>query len=175
MKKQTLKQADFTSKIKVLDEAVAQRSTWKSQGKRVVFTNGVFDLIHPGHVHYLAEAKALGDKLILGLNNDVSAKSLGKGPHRPINDEMARATVLAALEMVDTVVLFEDETPIKLISALVPDVLVKGGDYSIETIVGADLVLAAEGEVRSLQFVEGYSTTAIEQKIMEAGKNSYDD
>lgn len=164
-----MKQADFRSKIMSLSDAVAQRAEWKNKGQKVVFTNGVFDLIHPGHVIYLAEAKAQGDKLILGLNNDVSAKMLGKGSHRPINHEEARAIVMAGLEMIDAIVLFGQSTPLELITALNPDVLVKGGDYTIENIVGSDIVLDAGGEVLSLKFVDGYSTTAIEQKIVKAG------
>jgi len=133
-----------------------------------VFTNGVFDLIHPGHILYLEEAAQLGTKLIIGLNSDTSAKTLNKGDHRPINDEIARAIVISALKSVDAVVLFDESTPISLIEAIKPDTLVKGGDYSIDQIVGADIVIANGGQVKTLQFVEGYSTTAIEQKIQLA-------
>ncbi len=156
-------------KLFSLAEVKDQSQRWREKGERIVFTNGVFDLLHPGHVLYLQEAAALGDRLIVGLNSDRSAKLLNKGPERPIQDEQARATILAALSMVDAVVLFEEETPLHLIESIQPDTLVKGGDYSIEQIVGADLVLGNGGQVKQLQFVPGYSTTNIEQKIRNSG------
>jgi len=151
-----------------LQELITIRKNWTKSGDRIVFTNGVFDLIHPGHILYLEEAAQLGTKLIIGLNSDTSAKTLNKGDHRPINDEIARAIVISALKSVDAVVLFDESTPISLIEAIKPDTLVKGGDYSIDQIVGADIVIANGGQVKTLQFVEGYSTTAIEQKIQLA-------
>ena len=151
-----------------LQELITIRKNWTKSGDRIVFTNGVFDLIHPGHILYLEEAAQLGTKLIIGLNSDTSAKTLNKGDHRPINDEIARAIVISALKSVDAVVLFDESTPISLIEAIKPDTLVKGGDYSIDQIVGADFVIANGGQVKTLQFVEGYSTTAIEQKIQLA-------
>lgn len=156
-------------KLFSLAEVKDQSQRWREKGERIVFTNGVFDLLHPGHVLYLQEAAALGDRLIVGLNSDRSAKLLNKGPERPIQDEQARATILAALSMVDAVVLFEEETPLHLIESIQPDTLVKGGDYSIGQIVGADLVLGNGGQVKQLQFVPGYSTTNIEQKIRNSG------
>jgi rfaE bifunctional protein nucleotidyltransferase chain/domain len=140
---------------------------WKYQGEEVVFTNGCFDLLHYGHLHYLAEARDLGTKLVIGLNSADSVCRL-KGPHRPINDEMTRQTNLAALAFVDAVVVFDQDTPQELIEMLVPDVLVKGGDYSLDAIVGADVVEAHGGQVLTLPFVDGYSTTAIETKIRNA-------
>ncbi|MEX2597262.1 MAG: D-glycero-beta-D-manno-heptose 1-phosphate adenylyltransferase [Salibacteraceae bacterium] len=148
-----------------LVQVIRQCGEWKKQGKRVVFTNGVFDILHPGHVLYLAEAAELGSKLIVGLNSDASVKLLNKGSNRPIQDEKARAIVLSGLEMVDAIITFEEPTPLEVITAIQPDVLVKGGDYSLEQIVGAKEVLDEGGEVKQLQFIEGYSTTAIEQKI----------
>ena len=134
------------------------------RGNKIVFTNGCFDILHSGHVLYLEEAKALGDVLILGLNSDNSVKRL-KGDERPINNESDRAIVAAALEAVDYVCLFGEDTPYDLIWAIQPDVLVKGGDWQIADIVGADIVLARGGKVQSLRFVEGRSTTAIINKM----------
>lgn len=133
--------------------------------QKIVFTNGVFDLLHRGHVDYLSRAADLGDVLIVGLNTDRSVKRLGKGDARPIQDEKTRAMLLAAMRFVDYVVLFDEETPYDLIEKIKPDVLVKGGDYKIEEIVGADLVLARNGEVKTLDFLPGFSTTNIEKKI----------
>ena len=141
--------------------------SWRAENERIVFTNGVFDLLHPGHVAYLEEAAALGTKLVLGLNSDASAKKLGKGEHRPINDQRSRALVVAGLRSIDMVVLFDEATPLELIETVRPAVLVKGGDYRIETVVGAEEVLRYGGEVKLLRFLDGYSTTAIEQKILK--------
>ena len=134
--------------------------------RKIVFTNGCFDIIHAGHVTYLAQAKALGDILILGLNSDASVKRL-KGDNRPINNEQDRALVLAALSSVNYVVIFEEDTPLELIKLVQPDILVKGGDWQPSEIVGSDLVLARGGKVLSLKFVEGLSTTGILQKLRE--------
>jgi D-beta-D-heptose 7-phosphate kinase/D-beta-D-heptose 1-phosphate adenosyltransferase len=139
---------------------------WRAQGERIVFTNGCFDLLHYGHLHYLAAARDLGDRLVIGLNSAASVRRL-KGPHRPINDELTRTHLLAALEVVDAVVVFEEDTPLRLIEIVQPDFLVKGGDWRPEQIVGSEQVLARGGQVRSLPFVEGYSTTNIETKILE--------
>ena len=138
---------------------------WRVKGDRIVFTNGVFDLMHRGHVTYLEEAAALGDRLVIGLNSDASVKRLGKGTDRPLNDQASRATVRSALRCVDAVVIFDEETPLELINSVRPDVLVKGGDWSPERSVGADLVKAAGGSVHSLPLVEGFSTTALLEKI----------
>jgi len=151
-------------------------SEWKLNGEKVVFTNGVFDLIHQGHIAYLADAATLGTKLVIGLNADESVKSLAKGPARPIKDENSRAIILAAMQFVDAVVVFGEHTPLNLIEAIQPNVLVKGGDYdasetnpkSKKYIVGREEVLTQNGEVKVIPFLEGYSTTALEQKIIEA-------
>lgn len=148
-----------------LTAAAALRAQWKEQGKKVVFTNGVFDILHAGHVQSLINARSNGDRLIIGLNADASVKRL-KGESRPIIQEPDRALLLAALSFVDAVVLFEEDTPIKLIKTLLPDVLVKSADYNIDTIVGAKEVIANGGEVKIMPFVEGLSTTGIIDKIV---------
>ncbi|MFY0674879.1 MAG: D-glycero-beta-D-manno-heptose 1-phosphate adenylyltransferase [Bacteroidia bacterium] len=139
---------------------------WQKHGETVVFTNGCFDIIHPGHVDYLTRAKELGKRLVMGVNTDASVSKL-KGPQRPIQSEEARLQVLAALECVDAIVLFREQTPFNLISAVKPNILVKGGDYTIETIVGADIVMENGGRVEVIPFLDGYSTSAIEKKIKE--------
>jgi len=136
----------------------------RRQGKRIVFTNGCFDLIHPGHVRYLRAAKRLGDVLVAGLNSDASVRRL-KGPTRPLVSQRARCEVMAALEMVDYVTVFGEDTPYALIKELQPDVLVKGGDWKAEQIVGADIVRSRGGSVRSLRFAPGYSTTQLLETI----------
>jgi rfaE bifunctional protein nucleotidyltransferase chain/domain len=151
-------------KIQSWEQIQQSVNTWKNQGEEIVFTNGCFDLLHYGHLHYLAEASGLADRLVIGLNSANSVKRL-KGDHRPINDELTRQYQLASLAFVDAVVVFEQDTPLELITLIVPDVLVKGGDWKPDQIVGSDIVLAAGGQVQSLPFIEGYSTTAIEQKI----------
>lgn len=147
------------------DCAVAQVKAWKDAGKKIVFTNGCFDLIHIGHVLYLEEAKSLGDILIVAANSDASVSKL-KGPHRPIKDEYNRTHILAALASVDMVLVFDEKDPYNIIKQIKPDVLVKGGDWTTEQIIGSDIVLSYGGQVQSLQFVPGYSTTALEQKII---------
>ncbi len=149
------------------ESAAALAASFRQAGRRVVFTNGCFDLLHFGHIHYLAEASALGDELIIGLNAQASVSRL-KGPHRPIQDEKSRLYQLASLFFVRAVVVFEEDTPLELIRAVSPDVLVKGGDWPIQQIVGADLVKGRGGEVRCLSFQEGYSTSLLEQKIKES-------
>ena len=153
-------------KLKTLNEIVVILEKFRKNSKKIVFTNGCFDIIHSGHIQYLTEAKALGDILIIGLNSDCSIKKL-KGPDRPIIDENNRALVLSALEIVDFVVIFDEETPYNLIKKIKPDILVKGGDWKISEIVGSDVVLNNGGEVRSLNFREGISTTKIIEKIRE--------
>tara|TARA_Y100000768_G_scaffold189369_1_gene141859 strand:+ start:124 stop:648 length:525 start_codon:yes stop_codon:yes gene_type:complete len=165
-----------TLKDKIISLAAAEQrvSFWKAAGEKVVFTNGVFDLLHLGHIDYLAKTADLGTKLIIGLNDDESVRTLSKGPARPIKDEQTRAHILAALSFVDAVVLFGDHTPFHLIETLLPDVLVKGGDYNPDEtnpeakgfIVGSDLVKAAGGEVCVIPFVPGHSTTSLEEKII---------
>jgi rfaE bifunctional protein nucleotidyltransferase chain/domain len=152
---------------KVISRGAAARWVKKlqTQGHRVVFTNGCFDLLHPGHVTYLEQARSLGEALIVGVNTDDSVRRLGKDQRRPVNPESDRARVLAALTCVDRVVLFDEDTPLELITALQPDVLVKGGDYKLEEIVGREVVEARGGQVLALPFVPGYSTTALIERI----------
>lgn len=153
-----------SDKIVGLAEAKSQVKQWQQSGLKVVFTNGCFDLIHLGHVDYLEKARQLGDKLVLGLNTDDSVSRF-KGPERPLQDQNSRARVLAAMQFIDLVVLFNEDTPFSLISELVPDILVKGSDYLTENIVGADVVKKAGGVVKTIEFVPGYSTTRIVEKI----------
>ena len=152
------------SKIYNAAQVELQSNKWREEGLKIVFTNGCFDILHYGHIHYLADARAQGDKLIVGVNSSASVARL-KGPHRPINDDFTRLHLLAALEFVDAVVVFEEDTPLNLIKQVLPDLLVKGGDWKPEQIVGAKEVMESGGEVKSLAFVEGYSTTGIEDKI----------
>lgn len=133
--------------------------------KKIVFTNGCFDILHPGHVDYLCQARDLGDFLVLGLNTDASVRLLNKAPNRPINNEQTRALVLAGLACVDAIVLFNEETPYDLIKFVEPDILVKGDDYKPENIVGFDIVSAKGGKVVTIPFLQGYSTTAMIKKI----------
>ncbi len=138
--------------------------SWQAAGDKVVFTNGVFDLLHLGHITYLAKAASEGDKLIIGLNSDASVKRI-KGESRPVNDQTSRAALLAAMFFVDAIVVFGEDTPLNLISTLLPDILIKGADYQVENIVGAKEVLANGGEVKTITFVEGYSSTSIINRI----------
>ena len=151
-------------KIVSLKDIAKLTHEWKAAGNRIVFTNGVFDLLHAGHVTYLSEAADLGDKLILGLNSDESVQRL-KGPERPVNTETTRASLLASMFFIDAVVVFNEDTPLELIKSILPDVLVKGGDYTIDTIVGAKETIANGGRVEVLSFLPGYSSTAIINKI----------
>ncbi|HMJ69593.1 MAG TPA: D-glycero-beta-D-manno-heptose 1-phosphate adenylyltransferase [Cyclobacteriaceae bacterium] len=153
-----------SDKIRSVAEARKKLATWKSKGERIVFTNGCFDILHLGHVDYLEKARNLGDRLVIGLNTD-SSVSRFKGPHRPIQDQQSRARVLSSLQFVDMVVFFDEDTPKELISELIPDVLVKGSDYLAENIVGADVVKKAGGVVTTLEFVPGYSTSQVIEKI----------
>lgn len=153
------------ARILSLTEAVAQAAEWRREGRRVVFTNGVFDILHPGHVRYLAEARRQGDALIVGVNADASVRRLGKAPDRPINPESERAEVLAALAAVDAVVVFGEDTPLEVITALQPDVLVKGADWALEAIVGREVVERRGGRVVRVPLSEGHSTTAILERL----------
>ena len=148
-----------------LPELLDRLATLRNAGKRIVFTNGCYDILHPGHVDLLARTKALGDVLVLGLNSDESVKRQGKGDDRPVNPYPVRAFVLAHLESVDFVVRFDEDTPAQLIEAVRPDVLVKGGDWPVERIVGRETVQRRGGDVVSLPLLEGYSTTALIEKI----------
>lgn len=144
-----------------LKKKIAQ---WHEQSEKIVFTNGCFDLLHRGHVDYLAKAADLGTRLVIGVNTDASVSKI-KGEHRPIQDEQSRLHILASLGFVDAVVLFDEETPYNLIQQVQPDVLVKGADYKPENIVGYDIVKAKGGEIKTLDFIPGYSTSLIEKKI----------
>lgn len=160
-----------TSRRKLLPQGELRRelARRRRKGERIVFTNGCFDLLHPGHVRYLQAAKQLGDVLVVAVNSDASVRRL-KGPTRPLQPARARGELLAALEAVDYVTVFSADTPHEVIRALQPDVLVKGGDWKPENIVGADLVRARGGKVRSLRFAPGYSTTALVERIVAAGR-----
>ena len=156
----------IASKIQTWEHLPTTLAQWRKAGDKIVFTNGCFDLLHYGHLHYLAQARDLGQRLVIGLNSAASVRRL-KGPTRPINDELTRTHLLAALEVVDAVVIFEEDTPLDLIKLVQPDVLVKGGDWQPAQIIGSDVVLAHGGKVLSLPFIQGYSTTNIEKKIKE--------
>jgi D-beta-D-heptose 7-phosphate kinase/D-beta-D-heptose 1-phosphate adenosyltransferase len=154
------------AKILSIEEMLAERERLRTAGARLVFTNGVFDLLHVGHVRYLAQARALGDALVVAINSDRTVREL-KGPDRPVFDEAERAEILAALRQVDYVVIFDDISPRSLISRLLPDVLVKGGDYQLDEIHGREEVEAAGGKVISLPFVDGASTTTIIERMKQ--------
>lgn len=155
-------------KIQSLDKALSTIAQWKAEGKAIAFTNGCFDIVHIGHVDYLEKARSLGDKLVLGLNTDASVRRL-KGESRPIVSETGRGRVIAALEFVDVVVFFDEDTPKSLIEAIKPDILIKGDDYTVETIVGADFVIANGGTVKTIPLVKGFSTSSIVEKIRKSG------
>jgi rfaE bifunctional protein nucleotidyltransferase chain/domain len=152
--------------VSSFDAITTDLAALKSQNKKIVFTNGCFDLLHVGHVRYLQEARRLGDVLVVGVNSDASTKRL-KGPTRPVQIEADRAEILAALGCVDYSVIFSEDTPANLIQKVKPDILVKGGDWKIDQIVGADFVLASGGKVMSLQFVDGKSTTKLIEKAQK--------
>ena len=158
--------SSIPNKLFNLDQLMHQVRRWRLQSRKIVFTNGVFDILHEGHIASLSEAAAQGHVLIVGVNTDASVKRL-KGESRPVNNENSRALILASLMMTDAVILFEDDTPLNLISTILPDVLVKGGDYTIEQIVGAKEVMAGGGEVKIVPILEGFSTTSIIQKMKE--------
>ena len=152
------------NKIFTLTSIILQLNRWRLLGKKIVFTNGVFDILHQGHIASLSEAASYGHILIVGVNADASVKRL-KGETRPINSEQSRALLLASLVMIDAVLIFEEDTPLHLITNILPDVLVKGGDYTLEQIVGAKEVTANGGEVKIAPIVEGFSTTSIIEKM----------
>lgn len=154
------------SKLLTRDQLRNLREVWSFKERRVVFTNGCFDLLHLGHIEYLAKASDLGDVLVIGLNSDSSVRRL-KGPGRPVTNEEARAMILSSLSFVTAVILFDEETPYDLIAAVQPDVLVKGADYKPEEIAGHDIVLARGGEVVTVPLTAGYSTTDILKKIWQ--------
>jgi rfaE bifunctional protein nucleotidyltransferase chain/domain len=166
-----LSKADLLkNKIVTKEQLLSRLTICRLLSKKIVFTNGCFDLLHQGHVKYLADAADCGDFLIVAVNADASVKKLGKGNSRPLQDEYSRALIIASLHIVDAVIIFNEETPLDLISFILPDVLVKGGDWKPEQIVGADIVLKNGGEVKNIPFVNGFSTTSIEQKIIQSAK-----
>ncbi|MPQ48069.1 D-glycero-beta-D-manno-heptose 1-phosphate adenylyltransferase [Marinifilum sp. N1E240] len=151
------------------EEAFNLLQTWRFKEEKIVFTNGCFDLVHRGHLEYLTSAASMGNKMILGLNTDASVQKL-KGPDRPINDEYSRALLLASLGYIDMIIFFGEQTPYDLINFVQPDILVKGSDYSAEDIVGYDIVKGKGGEIKTLDFIEGFSSTGIINKIIKTSK-----
>ena len=162
----TLSPPAFLSKLASRQDAVARVAALRANGP-VVFTNGVFDVLHRGHASYLAQARSLGGSLVVALNSDASAKRLGKGPDRPLNNELDRAALMAALESVSLVTWFDEDTPLELITELRPDLLVKGGDYDMSKLVETKVVAAYGGRAQAIPFVDGYSTTALVKKIRQ--------
>ena len=158
------------TKIQNLEEAKRIVRNWNSFDEKIVFTNGCFDLLHLGHIDYLSKAKDLGTKLIVGVNSSESVQKL-KGPSRPIHSSLTRSTILAAFEFIDLVIIFEEDTPLELIKVLKPNVLVKGGDYTRETIIGAKEVESYGGKVQIIPFLSGYSTSNIVTKIQSFSKS----
>ena len=158
--------ASYLKKICTLEEAEKNCEAFKNSGKRIVFTNGCFDILHPGHARYLSSARELGDYLIVALNSDRSVQAI-KGSNRPIFPEKMRAELLAALECVSCVVIFDEDNPLRIIRSLLPHILVKGGDWQEDQIIGADEVKAGGGEVQRIPFVKGYSTSDIIKKIVQ--------
>lgn len=158
------------TKVLPLDQLLSAVSAERAEGRRIVFTNGCFDLMHIGHTRYLQAARELGDILVVGVNSDASVRSLDKDPDRPIVPEAQRAEVLAALDCVDYVVIFNESDPLRLITSVQPDVLVKGGDWAIDRIVGRDIVEARGGIVKTIPLVPGFSTTGLLQRIRSAAK-----
>lgn len=163
-----MKQLDsIRSKILDCETLPLTLDKWRKEKDVIVFTNGCFDLIHRGHIDYLAKAKEMGDRLIIGVNTDRSVSRI-KGEHRPLQDEQSRLFILAAMQFVDAVILFGEDTPYELIRQVQPDILVKGADYKAEDIVGYDIVTSMGGKVMTIEYLPGFSTTAIEQKIIKA-------
>jgi rfaE bifunctional protein nucleotidyltransferase chain/domain len=156
----------FLSKLASRQDAAQRVAALRANGP-VVFTNGVFDVMHRGHASYLAQARSLGGSLVVALNSDASARRLGKGPDRPLNNELDRAALMAALESVSLVTWFDEDTPLELITELRPDVLVKGGDYDMSKLAETQVVLAYGGRAQAIPFVDGYSTTALVKKIRQ--------
>lgn len=153
------------SKIFTKETLSRQVAIWRFKDLKIVFTNGCFDILHHGHIDYLSKASDLGDVLVIGLNSDSSVKKLNKGVNRPLQNENDRALILSSLQFVEAIIIFEEDTPLELIKIVQPDVLVKGGDWKPEQIAGTDIVKAKGGEVITIPFVEGYSTTIIEKKV----------
>ena len=162
----TLLPPAFLSKLASRQDAVARMAALRANGP-VVFTNGVFDVLHRGHASYLAQARSLGGSLVVALNSDASARRLGKGPDRPLNNEVDRAALMAALESVSLVTWFDEDTPLELITELRPDVLVKGGDYDMSKLAETKVVEGYGGRAQAIPFVDGYSTTALVKKIRQ--------
>jgi len=160
----------MTAKVLLLDQLLSALSAEREAGKRIVFTNGCFDLMHIGHTRYLQAARELGDVLVVGVNSDASVRSLDKAPDRPIVPEAQRAEVLAALGCVDYVIIFNESDPLRLITSVQPDILVKGGDWAIDRIVGRDIVEAGGGVVKTIPLVPGLSTTGLLERIRSAAK-----
>lgn len=156
-------------KKKIFSKEALQKqiAIWRMKDYKIVFTNGCFDILHRGHIEYLSQAADLGDILIVGVNSDTSVKKLNKGANRPIQNENDRALILSSIQFIEALIIFEEDTPYELIKSFQPDVLVKGGDWKEQEIVGADIVKAKGGTVISIPFVEGYSTTTIEKKIKQ--------
>lgn len=152
------------SKIIDINNIESHLTYWNLKNKKIVFTNGCFDILHRGHIEYLAQAANYGDVLVIGLNTDNSVRKI-KGDSRPVQDQVARAMVLASLQFVSAVILFDEDTPYELIKSVQPDILIKGSDYNPEDIVGYDIVTAKGGEVITIDFIEGYSTTSIIEKL----------
>ena len=161
-----MQKSNTKQKIVTIEAAISIVENWKKEGQKVVFTNGCFDILHLGHVDYLEKSRNLGQKLVLGLNTDASISRL-KGPERPIVPQEARARVMASLEFIDLVILFSEDTPLLLIQSIKPSILVKGNDYTIDKIVGAKEVLENGGEVKTIELVDGFSTSMIVQKIKD--------
>lgn len=170
--------SSVSKKILTLAELTPKLAVWRLKSQRIVFTNGVFDIVHPGHIDYLFSAAEKGNRLVIGINSDASVKTLNKGTDRPINSETSRAVILAALGVVDAVVVFDESTPENLIREIQPNVLVKGGDYDADStdpnskqfIVGSDFVRNVGGEVAVIPFLQGFSSTDIIEKIRGNGK-----
>ena len=156
------------AKIKTKETIVKEIAAWRLKDRKIVFTNGCFDILHLGHIDYLSKAADFGHALIVGVNSDDSVRRLRKGDSRPIQDEISRSMMIASLHVVAAVVVFNEDTPYDLIKLIQPDVLVKGADYKIEDIAGHDIVLARGGEVKLIDYLEGYSTSGIEKKIRES-------
>ncbi|MBA3663431.1 MAG: D-glycero-beta-D-manno-heptose 1-phosphate adenylyltransferase [Bacteroidetes bacterium] len=152
-------------KVVFKEDALRTINGLRLKGKKIIFTNGCFDILHPGHVDYLTKARDLGGYMILGLNTDGSVKKLNKAPNRPVNTELARASVLAALACVDAIIFFDEETPYELIKFLQPDVLVKGNDYKAEEVIGFEIMKARGGEVVTIPLLEGFSTTGLLERL----------
>ncbi|MFB6307228.1 MAG: D-glycero-beta-D-manno-heptose 1-phosphate adenylyltransferase [Flavobacteriales bacterium] len=162
---------DLEKKILSSNTLINKMTKWHQNNEKVVFTNGCFDILHRGHLDYLLKAASFGDKFIIAVNSDRSVKALNKGKERPLQDENSRAAIIASLFFVDAVIIFNEDTPYELISKLIPDILVKGGDWKESEIVGNEIVKNNGGEVKSIDFLEGYSTSGIIDKIKKSTNN----